>query len=144
MGTANLYNVLTNLALGDSALYGYNFTRWVIRLGYVGPGAHRNPHAGEPDVRHSHRRLQQYTGLSRHGRRRPSSLSNRAPDSTTYLNNPSLADLYNNPSWNNGTNTAVQPPSVNQYFPFILDGRWLHAFNGPGMTDQRRVRELPL
>ncbi len=56
-----------------------------------------------------------------------------APDSTTYLNNPSLAVLYNNPSWNNGTNTAVQPPSVNQYFPFILDGRWLHAFNGPGM-----------
>ncbi len=37
VGTTNLYDVLTNLALGDSALYGYNFTRWVLRLGYVGP-----------------------------------------------------------------------------------------------------------
>ena len=36
VGTTNLYDVLTNLALGDSALYGYNFTRWVLRLGYVG------------------------------------------------------------------------------------------------------------
>ena len=37
VGTTNLYDVLTNLALGDSAFYGYNFTRWVLRLGYVGP-----------------------------------------------------------------------------------------------------------
>ena len=37
VGTSNLFDMQTNLALNDSALYGYNFTRWVLRLGYVGP-----------------------------------------------------------------------------------------------------------
>ena len=133
VGTTNLYDVLTNLALGDSAFYGYNFTRWVLRLGYVGPVPTGTPMPVNQTFDIITDDYNNILGSAvadgvhqvfRHQR----------PDSTTYLNNPSLADLYNNPSWNNGTSTAVQPPSVNQYFPFILDGRWLHAFNGPGMT----------
>ncbi|MGA9922073.1 MAG: hypothetical protein WBQ29_01645, partial [Isosphaeraceae bacterium] len=133
VGTTNLYDVLTNLALGDSALYGYNFTRWVLRLGYVGPVPTGTP---MPVSQTFDIITDDYSNILgsavADGVHRVFRIS--APDSTTYLNNPSLADLYNHPSWNNGTTPAVQPPSVNQYFPFILDGRWLHAFNGPGMT----------
>ena len=133
VGTTNLYDVLTNLSLGDSALYGYNFTRWVLRLGYVGPVPTGTPMPVNQTFDIVTDDYNNILGSAvADGVHRVFRIS--APDSTTYLNNPSLADLYNNPSWNNGTNTAVQPPSVNQYFPFILDGRWLHAFNGPGMT----------
>ena len=133
VGTTNLYDVLTNLALGDSALYGYNFTRWVLRLGYVGPVPTGTPMPVNQTFDIITDDYNNILGSAvADGVHRVFRIS--APDSTTYLNNPTLADFYNDPSWNNGTNTAVQPPSVNQYFPFILDGRWLHAFNGPGMT----------
>ena len=60
--------------------------------------------------------------------------------------NPSLADLYNNPSWHDGTTTQPRParPSATGTSRFILDGRWLHAFNGPGMTTNAVYAQLPV
>ena len=36
VGTGTLYNLTTNIPAGDPAFYGYNFTRWMMRLTYIG------------------------------------------------------------------------------------------------------------
>ena len=80
------------------------------------------------------------------------------PNHWTVLNNPTLGYIsYNQynpfPGWpiaasnaaQTGARAGVQRGNVNNV-AFTLDGRWLHAFNGPGMgtqfnvtvTDQRR------
>ena len=36
-GTGTLYNLTTNIPVGDPAFYGYNnFTRWTMRLTFIG------------------------------------------------------------------------------------------------------------
>ena len=34
-GTGTLYNLTTNIPAGDPAFYGYNFTRWTLRLTFI-------------------------------------------------------------------------------------------------------------
>ena len=69
----------------------------------------------------------------------PTSPPYATTDATTSLLNPTL----NPPLYPNGYNTqlpgfyllqaATNSTNLGTTAPFILDGRWLHAFNGPGM-----------
>src|SRR5208337_4077595 len=36
VGTSTQYNLTTNIPVGDPAFYGYNFTRWTLRVSYTG------------------------------------------------------------------------------------------------------------
>ena len=47
---------------------------------------------------------------------------------------PELADSYINPSWGSRDHSRGQSRQRARTSLFTLDGRWLHAFNGPGMT----------
>ena len=39
INVAGLYKCVTNLPLNDASVYGYDFTRWIVKIpgGYVGP-----------------------------------------------------------------------------------------------------------
>src|SRR5271157_621991 len=42
-GFPTLFDLTTNIAVGDSAFYGYNFTRWTLRVSYTGTLATNTP-----------------------------------------------------------------------------------------------------
>ena len=43
-GFPTLYDLTTNIPAGDPAFYGYNFTRWTMRVSYTGTLATAPPH----------------------------------------------------------------------------------------------------
>ena len=128
-GTGTLYNLTTNIPANDPAFYGYNFTRWALRVTYNGMLAN----GGTGVVAQT---LEVLADNSPSGYR--VFTVNIAPtDAATTLINPTVTTSY-------PTGYVTQLPG--QYLvaaaggtltgvcQFILDGRWLHAFNGPGMT----------
>ena len=57
VGTSTQYNLTTNIPVGDPAFYGYNFTRWTLRLTFIG-APHGSRHRGcRPDPRDPRRHL---------------------------------------------------------------------------------------
>src|SRR5271165_3642609 len=128
-GTGTLYNLTTNIPANDPAFYGYNFTRWTLRVSYNGTLAN----GGTGVVAQT---LEVLADTSPSGYR--VFTVNIAPtDAATTLINPTVTTSF-------PTGYVTQLPG--QYLSaaaggtltgvcqFILDGRWLHAFNGPGMT----------
>ena len=113
----------SNFAANGQALFGFDFTRWLIRLTVPGSRIPRSPDQTLEiliDDFGQFGNLSGYSGLGYH----TFYVSNLGVDATTGLNNPTQGIV---------NNQLVQPvPNV----PFILDGRWLHAFNGPGMGTQ--------
>lgn len=119
--SGTLYNLTTNIVVGDPAFYGYNFTRWTLRVrmvtGYTNTGV----------VDQSLEVLNDITT----GANRVFTVNINPTDSSTSLITPP------SPGYPSGFHTDLP----GQYliagtgtYQFVLDGRWLHAFNGPGMT----------
>ena len=125
--SAGLYDFQTNIPTpaADPTFYGYNFTRWTLRLSYTGTAIPRpvdqtfeilydNFRAGDTTTA--------FAGLGVH-------VFRVTPiDATTNLDNPTAAAQNGLAAWQD---FLVQPQAVAARF--ILDGRRLHAFNGPGM-----------
>jgi hypothetical protein len=125
--SAGLYDLQTNIPVpaADPTFYGYNFTRWSLRLSYTGGAIPRpvdqtfeilydNFQAGDTTTA--------FTGSGFH-------VFRVTPiDATTALDNPTAAVQNGLGAWQD---FLVQPQSGAARF--ILDGRRLRAFNGPGM-----------
>ncbi|HKM53453.1 MAG TPA: hypothetical protein VJY33_08580, partial [Isosphaeraceae bacterium] len=134
IGTSTQYTLTTNIPLNDPAFYGYSFTRWTLRVTYNGTLAN----GGTGVVAQTFEVL---VDTSNNGYR--AFTVNIAPtDAATTLvssevsstnvttsYDTQLPGMYLAAAATNNTNL-----SASTIFPFILDGRWLHAFNGPGMT----------
>ncbi len=124
---ANQYVLTTNIHTNDANFYGYNFTRWIMRVGYTGNRINGGTWVTNQtfeilfdDVTQTFR---QFTVLI------------NPLDANAALVNPTqnnsvtqLPGLYiTQAAAGNitlGANSTV--------LPFSVDGRWLHAFNGPG------------
>ncbi len=125
--SAGLYDFQTNIPIpaADPTFYGYNFTRWILRLSYTGSAFPRpvdqtfeilydNSQTGDMTTA--------FTGSGFH-------VFRVTPvDATTALDNPTAAAQSGLAAWQN---YLVQPQAGAAQF--ILDGRRLRAFNGPGM-----------
>ena len=127
-----LYQLTTNILSNDSTFYGYNFTRWILRVAYTGA---TDPTSTAPftplqPVNQTFEILSDITNTTTGNRTFLVDLI----DHTTTLGNPTNATTTQLPAYYlvNSTNpTNLGNPSA---FPFILDGRWLHAFNGTGVA----------
>ena len=132
-GTGTLHNLTTNIPAGDPAFYGYNFTRWTMRVTFI--GAPTAPGTGVVD-----QTLEILVDTSANGYR--VFTVNMAPtDQGTVLSTSTPDPTPNLPLFPNGYPTGHYTQLPGSYLAsgtgtlrFILDGRWLHAFNGAGMT----------
>lgn len=120
--SGTLYNLTTNIVVGDPAFYGYNFTRWTLRVRMV---------AGYTNTGVVDQSLEVLNDIAT-GANRVFTVNINPTDSSTSLINPTPA-----PGYPSGFHTDLP----GQYLvagtgthQFVLDGRWLHAFNGPGMA----------
>lgn len=126
-----LYDVTTNIPVGDPAFYGYNFFRWTIRLSYnYSLAANAQPWVVDQTFEVL---LDDVSGAYHVFR-----ININPTENTTQLLNPTVTPT--NPA---GYTTnlpgqylvAASPGALGAPLPrFVLDGRWLHAFNGPGRT----------
>ena len=136
-------NLTTNIQSNDLNFFGFNFTRWIMKVGYnLNPGVG----SGQPPNQSFEILLDNKTGTNRvftvapfdgDTQNAPVPTSNPVALFTT-LNNPTLGT----------TTTPLKTPlpgfflgqfltggtPTNNEFPFVLDGRWLRAFNGPGIS----------
>jgi hypothetical protein len=135
-GVPNLWDFQTNISIpggADPTFYGYDFTRWILRLSYLNPPA--LPHPVDQtfeiliDNSTDNPNLTQLTGNGVH-------VFRVTPiDTTTGIFNPTAGAANGWSNWQNaalpiGWNFLTTPGNP---ATFILDGRWLHAFNGTGM-----------
>ena len=125
--TAGLYDFQTNLPIpaADPSFYGYDFTRWTLRLRYTGTAIPRPVNQTFEILYDNHQPGDPSTAFSGSGFRvfRVSPI-----DATTALDNPTAAAQNGLAAWQD---FLVQPQSGAARF--VLDGRRLHAFNGPGL-----------
>jgi hypothetical protein len=125
--SAGLYDFQTSIPTParDPALYGYDFTRWTLRLSYTGNAIPR-PVDQTFEILYDNSRLgDTTTAFSSSGFH----VFRVTPiDVATALNNPTAAAQNGLAAW---LDPLVQPQSGAAQF--ILDGRRLHAFNGPGL-----------
>jgi hypothetical protein len=124
---ANAIALTTNIQAGDITFYGYNFTRWFMRVAY-----NANTGGGQPPGQ-SFEILADSGFISGSAAGRTFTV---APfDATTTLNNPTFNASGGTPlpGFYLAQLLANSGAPGNNVFPFILDGRWLSAFNGPGM-----------
>src|SRR4051794_32771747 len=111
----------TNILAHDAAFYGYNFTRWFMRF------QHRGGSSPRPVDQTCEILIDDDSGSSAFSEGYRVFLVSD-PDSTTVLNNPTLGSA--TPLvWPLNRQDGTPAPRS----PFILDGRFLRAFNGPGM-----------
>jgi hypothetical protein len=137
VGTSNVYDILTNIRLDDPAFYGYNFTRWVLRITYTGAAPHIDLGVyGKPvdqtfEVVFDNNDPQNHLGSAlADGVHRV--LRVNPADGATVLHNPTLAARLGLASGTPWTSIPAPPQNL-AVLPFVLDGRYLRAFNGPGM-----------
>ncbi|MGC8642550.1 MAG: hypothetical protein ACP5XB_22060, partial [Isosphaeraceae bacterium] len=134
------YLLTTNIPSNDSTFYGYNFTRWTIRVSYQALGV-----AGVVDqtleVLADSLFLATGTGYR-------TLTVNIGPTEGNSILLPPVTTIPPAPApgpppptalhnYTLGTTTSLPGTGlINGTVPcrFILDGRWLRAFNGPGMT----------
>jgi hypothetical protein len=140
---SNLFDVTTNILTGDPRLYGMNFTRWIMRVTYTGV----TPTYGNQPVDSTLEIVIDNNTSGPYRIFRVSPIDN--PLAGTPVDNPAgnafntLTALYN-PTLGTTSNLAMNvlvgnapapsiPASTNN-FSFSLDGRYLRAFNGTGMS----------
>ena len=136
---ANQYVLTTNIPVGDPALYGYSFTRWLLRVAYGGTLNTVTPPAPPytPPVAQT---LEVLLDSSNNGYRAFTVYIAPTDASTTLfsfeVSSAGTTTTYNSqlPGAYLAQAVANNTTNLGSTFPFILDGRWLHAFNGPGMT----------
>ena len=143
-GTGTLYNLTTNIPAGDSAFYGYNFTRWILRVTYTGALA-----TGTPTPTGTvNQTFEVLADTSPNGYRRlhgqhPRHRRDNAP-CTTRPSRPltprryytQLPAMYLVQAATNGTNWAPRP--VHPRRPLAA------RLQRPGHDHQRRARQLPV
>jgi hypothetical protein len=137
-----LYQITTNMVAGDPTLFGsYDFTRWILRFGPIAPGV-----------------LGQYTyGVAQTFEVIADDYYSNYPsgarvlyvtpnDPSDTLGNPPQVPSYLTPTIPTlGSSTAssvladplkvlASAPSALANLPITLDGRYLRAFNGPGLN----------
>ena len=125
--SAGLYDFQTSIPIPavDPTLYGYNFTRWTLRLSYTGNVIPRPVHQTFEILYDSFQPGDSTTAFSGGGFH----VFRVTPiDATTALENPTAAAQSGLAAWQD---FLVQPQAGAARF--ILDGRRLRAFNGPGM-----------
>ncbi|MGO9921897.1 MAG: hypothetical protein ACLQIB_45285 [Isosphaeraceae bacterium] len=140
-----LWNIASDIQLGDPNFYGINFTRWIMRVTYTGPV----PSAGAKPVDSTLEIVQvnppgsngqtvifQVTPIDNPIAVTPvDNAAGNAFNTLTALYNPTLGSTSNLAMNVAVGNAAVGPLPANiSNFSFSLDGRYLRAFNGPGMA----------
>ena len=142
-GSPTLFDLTTNIPVGDPAFYGYDFTRWTLRVSYTGARATSVPPIPPYTwvVSQTLEVLVDNGATAATGAPRVFRVNINPTDQTPTLLNPTVPNSLGNTS---GYNTqlpgyylvqaATNGTNLVATAPFILDGRWLHAFNGPGMT----------
>ncbi len=134
-----LYNLTTSIASGDPNFFGYNFTRWVIRVSIPNTQTVAQTFEVLSDVTTGTNRIFQVNIGPADGQLNYPVGANPTTIGTN-LYNPTLAGL-----------TTIMPgqfliAAVGGTLPgntFTLDGRWLHAFNGPGAGSSLASTGLP-
>src|SRR5271157_3273836 len=133
VGTSTQYNLTTNIPVGDPAFYGYNFTRWTMRLTFI--GAPTAPGTGVVD------QTLEILADTSPGAYRVFTVNMAPTDQATVLSTSTPDPWPNLPLFPNGYPNGHYTQLPGSYLAngtgtlrCILDGRWLHAFNGPGMT----------
>ncbi len=152
----NQYLLTTNIAQNDPSFFGFNFTRWIMRVAYGGP--YNGMSGGTGAINQSFEILidNQYNPTSNGQRQFTVYMSNPFNAAQpldgggsvvagtaaepylpagmgTALYNPSTAPVTTTQLpglyiWNAAANNQALGPNT-----FTLDGRWQHAFNGPGV-----------
>ena len=125
--SAGLYDFQTNIPIptADPVFYGYNFTRWILRLSYTGTAIPRPVDQTFEILYDNFQTGDTTTAFSGSGFH----VFRVTPiDATTALNNPTAAAQNGLAAWQD---FLVQPQAGAARF--ILDGRRLRAFNGPGL-----------
>lgn len=119
------YKLVTNMSVNDASLYGYNFTRWILRLPpQVLAGTPATYYVGTTyeilvdDLGDTSKNRVFYVTPPDDSSLKPT-IQNYATPENTAVGQSSL------------TSVTDLPGLTNQNFQ--LDGRFLHAFNGPGM-----------
>jgi hypothetical protein len=126
--SGGLYDFQTNIPIPriDLTFYGYNFTRWILRLTYNGNVIPRPVDQTFEILYDNFQYGDTTTAFSNGGFH----VFRVTPiDTTTALDNSTAAVQNNLAAWQN---PLVQPQTSGARF--ILDGRRLRAFNGPGLA----------
>ncbi len=125
------YTLTTNILSSDPGFYGYNFTRWVIRMTYTGgltagmvKPVDQTFEILTDNVSNQYRTFLVTPITSTDTFGNPTALYN--PTLGTYTH--TVLNQFMNPTPLN-TNTSNLA-----YYPFVLDGRYLRAFNGTGLS----------
>jgi hypothetical protein len=137
-GVGTLYLLTTNIRSDDSAFYGYNFTRWIIRVhGVLTTPANDGVGMGTGLVDQTLEVLNDDTS----GTYRVFTVNIGTSDGYYSTSPPPvLPTTLLNPTGGYVTQLPGEylvkavGGTLTNTFSFILDGRWLRAFNGPGMT----------
>ncbi|WP_337173834.1 hypothetical protein [Paludisphaera sp.] len=129
-----LYDLETNIPAGDPLFYGFNFNRWTIKIAFQGPFT-----AGQRVISQS----LEVVGDSGFV---PGGGGNRVL--TVVMRPEEVNARIVNPTYPGGLVTVTPAFKIQEFatagtafqdsFRFTLDGRWLHAFNGPGQADQAK------
>ena len=143
-GTGTQFILTTNIPAGDSTFYGYNFTRWTLRVTYNGNGTITGTaviaqtlevlaDSGYVPGATGYRTFTVNIGYSEGN----SAAAQAGPPPVPAI----LPTTLLNPSGSGYTTqlpgqylVAASGGTLSGTWQFILDGRWLHAFNGSGMT----------
>jgi large repetitive protein len=127
VGSAGLYDFQTSIPIPsvNPTYYGYIFTRWTLRLSYTGNAI---PHPADQTFEILYDNYLPGDTTTAFGGSGFHVFRVTPVDATTALVNPTAAVQNGLAAWQN---FLVQPGAVASRF--ILDGRRLHAFNGPGM-----------
>ena len=139
--SGGLYDFQTNIPIpaADPTFYGYNFTRWIMRVSYVGPVNTGNGKAVDQTFEVLYDNMTQgdtTTAFSNQGfhvlRVSPIDMP-LTPATPTTLSNPTLGIITSQAmvQYENSGVFAAYSNLLN--YPFVLDGRRLRAFNGPGL-----------
>jgi hypothetical protein len=140
----------------DSTFYGYDFTHWIIQVSYTGPFGAGSGRAvtqtfeiicddWQPGATNTQFSGQGYHAFKVSPRDNPTESSTKVsstftpPDDLnpaslpqTVLHNPTQG-ITTQMAWEQYWAAASNGNTATINYPFILDGRWLRAFNGPGM-----------
>ncbi|HKM56448.1 MAG TPA: hypothetical protein VJY33_23795 [Isosphaeraceae bacterium] len=134
VGTTTQYNLTTNILANDPVFYGYTFTRWNIRVSYQAVGV-----AGIVDQTLEVLADSGFNASLTTGRVLTVNIGLTEGNSVAATVGPPPtpaipATILTNPTLGTTTTLPGQSLIAATGMPrFILDGRWLHAFNGPGM-----------
>src|SRR5271157_5874298 len=133
-GTGTLYLLTTNIPANDPGFYGYNFTRWTLRVTYNGALS-----GGPPNPTGVVSQTLEVLADTSPNNYRVFTVNIAPTDAATTLINPTATTGYSSGYVTQLPGTylvqaATNSTNLGTTCPFILDGRWLHAFNGPGMT----------